>query len=42
MPTIQVKQTLKKDSAINWANSNPTLLDGEVGWDTTNKKSKSR
>jgi hypothetical protein len=30
----------RRDTAANWASANPVLQEGEVGWDTTNKRSK--
>lgn len=30
----------RRDTAANWASANPVLQEGEVGWDTTSKRSK--
>ena len=34
------KITIRRDTASNWQNNNPTLSVGEIGYDTTNKKIK--
>lgn len=31
------RQQWRRDTAANWASNNPTLADGEVGYDSTNK-----
>lgn len=31
------RQQQRRDTAANWASNNPTLADGEIGYDTTNK-----
>lgn len=31
---------LRRDTAVNWSESNPTLASGEIGIDLTNKKIK--
>ena len=34
--TKNIKFQLRRDTALNWFNSNPRLLAGEPGYDTTN------
>jgi hypothetical protein len=37
---VDAQICVRRDTAANWASSNPTLLNGEVGYDTTNNKIK--
>lgn len=37
---VDAQICVRRDTAANWASSNPTLLNGEVGYDTTNNKLK--
>lgn len=37
---VQTKILLRRDTATNWTNVNPTLAAGEFGFDTTNKRLK--
>ena len=34
---MATKIQLRRDTAANWASNNPTLSEGEIGYDTTNK-----
>ena len=38
--TLNALQKQRRDTASNWTNNNPTLLDGEFGWETDTKKLK--
>lgn len=41
MPTnVDAQICVRRDTASNWTSSNPILLNGEVGYDTTNNKIK--
>lgn len=37
---VQTKIQFRRDTATNWASTNPTLAAGEIGYDTTNNKFK--
>ena len=38
--TLNALQKQRRDTASNWTSNNPTLLDGEFGWETDTKKLK--
>lgn len=37
---VNAQICVRRDTAANWSSANPTLLNGEVGYDTTNNKIK--
>ena len=37
---VNAQICVRRDTAANWSSANPTLLNGEVGYDTTNNKMK--
>lgn len=37
---MTAKIQMRRDTASNWSSNNPTLYEGEIGWDTTNNQIK--
>ena len=38
--TVNVQMQQRRDTAANWSSANPTLLEGELGFETDTKKAK--